>query len=194
MGMGVSRGFVWPHGRDQLWCARDSRRLSVPRLRLDSCPDSGGGIVMARALGLDFGTTNTVLAEVGPEGGSRPIGFHIDDELVEALRSALCFWRLEDGQLNDLRIEAGPHAIRQFIEHPGECRFIQSFKTFAASEHFRGTIIYGKRYQFDDLLAAFLARTRAYAGAALEMVAQRRLVVGRPVTFAGAQPDAQLAL
>jgi hypothetical chaperone protein len=147
---------------------------------------------MSRALGLDFGTTNTVLAQVGPDRTSRPIGFRIDDQVTEALRSALCFWRSDDGAAHELRIDAGPYAIRQFVEHPGECRFIQSFKTFAASHHFRGTIILARSYRFEGLLETFLARVRDYAGPLFPE--SRRIVVGRPVTFAGAQPDASLAM
>jgi hypothetical chaperone protein len=148
---------------------------------------------MPSTLGLDFGTTNTVLAQVGSGGNASPIAFFIDNERIDALRSALCFWQTSNSAPDNLRIEAGPYAIQQFIDHTGECRFIQSFKTFAASPHFEGTYIYGKRYRFEDLLAAFLARIRSYAGSPLNVL-PGRLVVGRPVTFAGAQPDAGLAL
>jgi hypothetical chaperone protein len=147
---------------------------------------------MSRALGLDFGTTNTVLSQIQPDGRARPIACSIDGVQVEALRSALCFWQTSNRDGRQLRVEAGPHAIRQFIDHSGECRFIQSFKTFAASRHFQGTYIYGKRYKFEDLLEALFARIRAYEGAQLDEL-PRRLVVGRPVEFAGAQPEAALA-
>ena len=146
---------------------------------------------MIPALGLDFGTTNTVLASVCADGTATPVAFPVDDRVVEALRTALCFWR--HGTNPDLSVEAGPHAIKQFIDHPGECRFIQSFKTFAASPHFQGTYLYGKRYQFEDLLAAFFARIRSYASSQLTTL-PKRLVVGRPVAFAGASPDPALAL
>jgi hypothetical chaperone protein len=139
---------------------------------------------------MDFGTTNTVLARPGSDGTARPVGFNFDQQSVEALRSALCFWQA--GREHELRLEAGPYAIRQFIEHSGECRFIQSFKTFAASHHFQGTLVYGKRYRFEDLLDAFLSRIRAYADGGLDAL-PRRIVVGRPVEFAGPQPDAALA-
>jgi hypothetical chaperone protein len=135
---------------------------------------------MPSTLGLDFGTTNTVLAQVGSGGNASPIVFSIDNERVEALRSALCFWQASNNAPDNLRIEAGPYAIQQFIDHTGECRFIQSFKTFAASPHFEGTYVYGKRYRFEDLLAAFLVRIRNYAGLQLDVL-PKRLVVGRPV-------------
>src|SRR5262245_60887857 len=98
----------------------------------------------AGALGLDFGTTNTVLSQAAG-GATRPVAFQAENEIVSALRSALCFWRAHQ-QSAETMVKAGPAAIEQFIRHPGECRFIQSFKTFAASHHFAGTLIYGKRY------------------------------------------------
>jgi hypothetical chaperone protein len=146
---------------------------------------------MISSLGLDFGTTNTVLAEIRADGSAAPVTFPVDSGVVEALRTALCFWR--QGTNRDLSVEAGPYAIQQFIDHPGECRFIQSFKTFAASPHFQGTYLYGKRYQFEDLLAAFFARVRSYAPTQLEAL-PKRLVMGRPVAFAGSSPDGSLAL
>jgi hypothetical chaperone protein len=147
---------------------------------------------MPRALGLDFGTTNTVLSQIHPDGKARPIVCPVDGMQVEALRSALCFWQTSARDGRKLGVEAGPYAIRQFIEHPGECRFIQSFKTFGASPHFQGTYIYGKRYKFEDLLETLFARIRDYESSQLNELPQR-LVVGRPVEFAGAQPNAALA-
>lgn len=90
---------------------------------------------------------------------------------------------------NALRIEAGPWAIEQFVELAGDCRFIQSFKTFAASPLFTDTRIYGNAYAFEDLLASFLRKLREHAATDFPT----RVVVGRPVTFAGAQPDEKLA-
>jgi hypothetical chaperone protein len=149
-------------------------------------------IQMPSSLGLDFGTTNTVLSQIQPDGKARPIACPVDGTNVEALRSALCFWQTSNRDGRKLRIEAGPYAIRQFIDHPGECRFIQSFKTFGASHYFQGTYIYGKRYKFEDLLAGLFACICDYESAQLKAL-PRRLVVGRPVEFAGAQPDAALA-
>ena len=147
---------------------------------------------MPKALGLDFGTTNTVLSQIQPDRRARPIACPIDGAPVEALRSALCFWQTSARDGRQLRVEAGPYAIHQFIDHPGECRFIQSFKTFGASPHFQGTYVYGKRYKFEDLLESLFARIRHYESAQLNELPPR-LVVGRPVEFAGAQPDAALA-
>ncbi len=142
---------------------------------------------MSSVLGLDFGTTNTVMAV--PDGSrARAISLDLGGERLETLRSALCFWR----DANGIGVEAGPFAIEKFIDDPEEVRFIQSFKTFAASPHFPGTYIFGKRYTFEALLETFLARTFDHAKADLPEL-PRRVVVGRPVAFAGADPDPGLA-
>ena len=48
-------------------------------------------------IGLDFGTTNTVLVSRGPGGGARPAVFNYAGQEFTAFRSALSFWREEDG-------------------------------------------------------------------------------------------------
>ncbi|MFA5602001.1 MAG: Hsp70 family protein, partial [Phenylobacterium sp.] len=58
---------------------------------------------------------------------------------------------------------------------------------------FTETEILGRRYQFEDLLSAFLLRLKDYAGAQLAELPQR-VIVGRPVTFAGGSPNAELAI
>jgi hypothetical protein len=58
---------------------------------------------------------------------------------------------------------------------------------------FTETRILDKRYLFEDLLAAFLLRLKDHAGAQLNDLPPR-IVVGRPVTFAGGSPNEALAL
>jgi hypothetical chaperone protein len=144
---------------------------------------------MARSLGLDFGTTNTVLAQADADGKVAPIAFEFQSAPLTALRSALCFWR--DSHAGTA-MEAGPWAIAHYIDDPGDRRFIQSLKTFAANPSFSGTVIYGNSYRFEDLLAAYFGRLLEHAGKPLASL-PRRLVVGRPVRFAGGAPDAGLA-
>jgi hypothetical chaperone protein len=90
-------------------------------------------------------------------------------------------------------VEAGPWAIEEYLEDPLDTRFIQSFKSFAASPHFQSTEVYGRRYRFEDLLWSFLARLQFHAGDRLH-AAPETAVIGRPVQFAGASPDSKLAL
>ncbi len=149
------------------------------------------------ALGLDFGTTNTVLAAADEMGRARVIPFTLrterDEEHHTTFRSALCFWEEEVERGLDLKFDAGPWAIERFIDDPFGCRFLQSFKTFAASKSFTETYIHGRKYSFENLLTAFIDRMRSHADG-LPSAIPRTLVVGRPVAFAGVQADEQLAL
>lgn len=141
-----------------------------------------------QAIGVDFGTTNTVLAF--PEGnGARVQAFAWGDEVHDALRTTLSFRRnpLAGGRP---MAEAGPWAIRDFIDMPEETRFLQSFKSFAASASFTDTAVFTTRYRFEDLMAAYLGRVREHARLTQFPA---RLVIGRPVTFAGHKPDDALA-
>jgi hypothetical chaperone protein len=151
----------------------------------------------ALALGLDFGTTNTVVATSHEAGVAQVLPFKlesmIDDAVHSTFRSAMCFWEEEGDAARDLRFEAGPWAIERFIDDPNDCRFLQSFKTFAASRSFAETFIHGRKFSFEDLLTAFVERMRTHAGQALAEL-PTRLVVGRPVAFAGVNPSEKLAL
>jgi hypothetical chaperone protein len=120
---------------------------------------------------------------------ARLIRFSIDNRELFAFRSALSFHSVHGERI----VEAGPWAIEAYLEEPLETRFIQSFKTFAASAAFTETRILDKRYQFEDLLAAFLLRLREHAGAQMDDLPPR-IIVGRPVTFAGSSPNESLAL
>jgi hypothetical chaperone protein len=147
---------------------------------------------MATSIGLDFGTTNTVLA-VKDGNGTRSVGFDSLAGHSDSMRTCLSFMKHGKLGASQLDIEAGSAAIRQFIDNPGDCRLLQSIKTFAASALFQGTLVFAKRYEFEDLMEAFLRRLARYAGAEWAGDYQR-IVVGRPVKFAGGNPDEGLAL
>jgi hypothetical chaperone protein len=92
-----------------------------------------------RSLGLDFGTTNTVLSWAHPHRPAEPVVFHFLTSLLFSFRSALCFRDDGDEHQPHVVTEAGPWAIQQFIESSHESRFIQSLKSFAASRLFETT-------------------------------------------------------
>jgi hypothetical chaperone protein len=147
---------------------------------------------MARALGLDFGTTNTVLALADSGSTTHSMRFSSSAGETDSMRTALSF--MKDAQLGAqaLKVEAGQAAIRQFIDNPGDARFLQSIKTFAASALFQGTLIFARRHSFEDLMEIFLRRLKTYAESHWPSEISR-LVAGRPVHFAGANPDEKLA-
>lgn len=146
-----------------------------------------------QAIGVDFGTTNTVVALADAAGTVTPVRFSHAEIAHEIFRSALCY---EDVPGNPRRIEtaAGPWAIEQFLATPHEHRFIQSFKSFAASPLFTSTQIFGKRFTYEDILSGFLTLLRRHAGAALDGIGTLPVIAGRPVKFVGAAPDPQLAI
>jgi hypothetical chaperone protein len=142
----------------------------------------------SRAAGLDFGTTNSVAALADAAGGEpRLVPLDSGDEVF---RSALCFWH-DDDVRGGLAVEAGPAAIREYLEYPSDSRFLQSFKSVAATRSFDTAPVFEKRYRFEELGRFFLDRLRSHAGGALDRL--DRVVVGRPVRYAGARPDADVA-
>ena len=143
-------------------------------------------------IGIDFGTTNTVVSTLGADGAAHLASFSFDHKAIVAFRSALSF-HAPPGDPAGRIVEAGPWAIEAYVEEPLETRFVQSFKSYAASPLFHDTRILGRRYCFEDLLSAFMLRLRAHAGAALQPM-PTTAIIGRPVTFAGARPDPALAL
>jgi hypothetical chaperone protein len=114
---------------------------------------------------------------------------HPSPGATDTFRTALMFWR--EGR--KIAHAAGPAAIARAIAQEGEQRFIQSIKSHLASRLFAETRLYGERFTIERLIAMFLSalfdneRLRALARPAVMMA-------GRPVVFAGDQPDDALAV
>ena len=138
-------------------------------------------------LGFDFGTTNSVAARAEGDAAPDLIAFDAPAGTDAVFRSALCFW--ED---NGIKVEAGPWAIAEYLDYPEGSRFVQSFKSVAASAAFETAAIFDKRLRFEDMGRLFLDKLRARAGGTLA-TPPARLIVGRPVEYAGSRPDAALA-
>ena len=143
------------------------------------------------SLGVDFGTTNTVVALAGSDGPAAVVELDAPSGAVTAFRSALGFQAPAE-RPSERVVTAGPWALEAYAEDPADVRFIQSFKTFAASQSFSETQILGRRYRFEDLLSTFLLKLREQSGGALPQM--DRIVVGRPVVFAGASAREGLAI
>ena len=146
---------------------------------------------MTPVLGIDFGTTNTVLALLNPDGSTTTARFGTQD----VFRSVLCFWAENDGRGtahanqgggSRLRHEAGPAAIDAYLDDPLDSRLIMSMKTYLAQRSFTDTSIFGRRFTLEALIATFLRRFLDAAGVA---PAGLRVIAGRPVRFAGERTD-----
>jgi hypothetical chaperone protein len=142
-------------------------------------------------VGLDFGTTNTVAAVAQPGAPAELVEFTGEHAAGAVFRSALCFWQ-DEGARGGVDHEAGPWAIAEYLDFPMGSRFIQSFKSVAASPLFEHAPIFTKRLRFEEMGQLFLRRLVEHAGGALDPRGAR-IVVGRPVNYAGAREDAALA-
>ena len=143
------------------------------------------------AVGIDFGTTNSVVACTTGDGQAALIDFAAPDGTGAVFRSALCFWQ-DEGVRGSLAHEAGPWAIAEFLDFPQGSRFLQSFKSVAANPAFEHANLFEKRLRFEELGQTFLRHLVAHSGGALADLPER-IVVGRPVRYVGARPDEALA-
>jgi hypothetical chaperone protein len=142
------------------------------------------------AFGLDFGTTNSVIALARPDGSVGTVRFPLGTGDTDVFRSVL---RIEDQGRGSLGWSAGPDAIAAHLDGGGEGRLIQSMKTVLSSDAFTETQVYGKRLTLEQLVAAFLRLMRRRAEAVVGPIGGR-ITVGRPVRFAGERPDEALAV
>lgn len=133
-------------------------------------------------IGIDFGTTNSVVSFVQPDGTVRSASFRTGD----VFRSVLCFWTEHKGASLKLNHAAGPEAVSAYVDDPHESRLILSMKTYLAQRSFAETRIFGRRFTLQTLIATFLRALAEAVGFGPEQV---RATIGRPVRFAGEFAD-----
>ena len=141
---------------------------------------------MVRAIGVDFGTTNSVVALLDENGSVTTQRHMAGPALLDVFRSVLCFWTEEGRGRSVLRQAAGPAAIAAYLEDPLDSRLIMSMKTYLAQKSFTETRIFGQPFTLERLIGRFLLVLLCDIGAA------PRLIVGRPVRFAGEFADEAL--
>ena len=107
---------------------------------------------MAAAIGIDFGTTNSVVA-IRQDDGSVATRRHAS---LDVFRSVLCFWTEPGRGRTELRQEAGPEAISAYLEDPLDSRLIMSMKTYLAQRSFTETRIFGHPFTLERLIGCFL--------------------------------------
>ncbi|WP_332699216.1 Hsp70 family protein [Bosea sp. (in: a-proteobacteria)] len=142
------------------------------------------------AIGIDFGTTNSVVALAHADGSVSTRSFATRQGAVDAYRSALMFWREGRPPKTHVAHVSGPDALDMALGMTTEHRFLQSLKTHLSSRAFQETRLFGKLFQLEDLIAVFLSDLSG----GLDGLAERPLISGRPVVFAGDRPDEELAL
>lgn len=141
-------------------------------------------------IGLDFGTTNSAIAVAGSDRQATLATF---ESGLAAFRSILYFPARERGSQQNTETKAGPDAINSYLESDTKGRLIVSIKSYLASSLFTSTSINGRNYTLEDLIAIILRRLRMRVQDQFETSASR-VVLGRPVRFAGADTDADEAL
>ena len=134
---------------------------------------------MIRAIGVDFGTTKSVVALLHDDGRVATQRH----AALDVFRSVLCFWTEETAARRVLRQEAGPEAIAAYLEDPLDSRLIMSMKTYLAQRSFSETRIFGHPFTLERLIGRFLAALLA------DTTSASRVIVGRPVRFAGELVD-----
>jgi hypothetical chaperone protein len=134
---------------------------------------------MQPVIGIDFGTTNSVVARLLPDGRLEAARFPFGGEMLDVFRTVLCFGARAGGAPQHA---AGPAAIEAYLEDPLASRLIMSMKSYLAQRSFSETRILARSFTLEALIALFLrALLPAEPGA--------RIIAGRPVRFAGDMPD-----
>jgi hypothetical chaperone protein len=136
---------------------------------------------MTSAIGVDFGTTNSVVVLCRDDGSTRILRH--GPSLSDVFRTVLCFWAEEARGRQLLHHAAGPAAIEAYLEDPLDSRLIMSMKSYLAQRSFTETRIFGRIFTLERLIATFLRAVLADTGPVA------RIVVGRPVRFAGEFAD-----
>ena len=145
---------------------------------------------MTTVLGIDFGTTNSVVAALNTETGEvSSHRFIAGGESYDVFRTVLCFWAEQQPGRKTLRHAAGPAAITAYLDEPLDSRLVMSMKTYLASRNFTATSLFGRSLTLEQLIGLFL---RDLFGAAAIDTGALHIVAGRPVEFAGEQADDSL--
>jgi len=138
---------------------------------------------MARACGLDFGTSNSTLAVIGPGGAPELLGLEDGKPTIPSV----LFFSFEDD-----RLYFGREAISEYVSG-GEGRLMRSLKSVLGTALIGDTTrVKAKTYDFLEILGLFIAELKRRGEVALGEEIDS-VVVGRPVQFVDddAAADAQ---
>ncbi len=147
-------------------------------------------------LGVDFGTTNTVVSLCDPTGATRTLVYPTAQGPLSTFRTILCYVAEDlDGLNPQTRVYCGPAAIEAFLHHGEDARLIQSVKTFLSSKSFSKSTIHNRDYTLEEIVADFLrglVKAAQWPEGTPDFAAP--VTVGRPVKFAGGGSSAEDAL
>lgn len=141
-----------------------------------------------RALGIDFGTTNSALAVIDDSGLPHLARFPTEHGDTETFRSILYFEGRQPRAAGKATAFAGPEAVTHYRQATHKGRFIQSLKSYLGDPAFTGTVIGGQRRSLEELVGLIVRRLLTAAEKTLGPL-PTRAVVGRPVHFTEARSD-----
>jgi hypothetical chaperone protein len=137
--------------------------------------------------GIDFGTSNSAIAELGGDGEVRLAKWRVPEQLARTAglkgESDTIPTVIFAPEYDNL-LHTGHEAIAHYLFTGLEGRFMQSIKAFLPQETFKGTMIRGRTYSIEDLVAIFLRKLLDGAEAQFgKSIRKGRVVLGRPARF-----------
>src|ERR1700682_4396010 len=108
------------------------------------------------AIGVDFGTTNSVISLLEPDGAATTTRYPLGTAELDVIRSVLCFWNTGTRDRVALRHAVGPAAIEAYLDDPLESRLMMSLKSYLAQRSFTEPRVFGRTFTLEDLIALFL--------------------------------------
>jgi hypothetical chaperone protein len=134
--------------------------------------------------GIDFGTSNSAVAvyDISQHAPSP-----LNAQICRPIPSLLYFSTEEKNS-----VFVGDDAIAAYVRSNFQGRFLQSLKTFLTFSSFTETRINGRRYELPDLVGLMMRQLKQTAEKAVNAPIDR-VVLGRPVKFAGDSPNEELA-
>jgi hypothetical chaperone protein len=143
----------------------------------------------AQAIGIDFGTTNSSVAQIASDGQVELVRFPRQSGETESFRSVLYLERIR--QAGHLRIGSwtGPSAIEHYLDADKKGRLVQSLKSYLSSSNLTGTEILGRHFTFENLISRMLTDLRLNSERQFNIDGIRYAMVGRPVRFVGAETE-----
>lgn len=155
-----------------------------------------------RGIGIDFGTTNSVIAMADDAGqvhamswpsclASAPL-----QEQTSTYRTALAFRTKTTDGLRTIQSCGGPQAIAWALDPTDNQRFVQSIKTHLGSHAFKETRIFGRKQTLEQIIGLFLHHlvSEGVLSDGAKFPSDVSIAAGRPVVFAGDRPDEALAV
>lgn len=144
-------------------------------------------------IGLDFGTTNTVVSMIAPDGARRRWRFSSELGETSNFRSVICYWHEMRRGVGSLHHSSGPQGILDYVKWGADQRLVMSMKSYLGDRSFSGTTIHGSRFAIEHIVEDFLDDLFTQHQPELDP-SQTRVMVGRPVVYVGANADDALAI